>query len=283
MNGRSMHMVITKYISKTCLVPSIEARNKADAIRELTHLLFKKKRLGNVETALDQIVAREVTESTGIGNGIAVPHARVPGMKNLACAVGRAPEGLDFMAVDRGPVNLIFLICYPPVMQTTYLNFVATVSRLLKDKEHFNAILDSDSAEGMYGILQEVSESFDKSQEQTISEFKTDTDLAKVQDGHADLLLLARLQLHHEMLTASRSGRKRIEERIKGIRAMVDARILKHFDRLNKGRAPALVPVEGDTCQGCYIRLPSKFVQEVRNDTSHIHTCINCSRYIYVV
>lgn len=276
-------MVITKFISKSCVVPDIEAKNKADAIKDLTHLLFTKKRLDNVASALEQIVAREVTESTGIGNGIAVPHARIPGMKNLACVVGRAPEGLDFMAVDRQPVHLIFLICYPPVMQTTYLNFIATIARLLKDKEHFDAILASESAEGMYAVLEEVSKSFDKSQEKSISEFKTDTDLTKVQDGHADLLLLARLQLHHEMLAAAKSGRKRIEARIQGIRAMVDSRILKHFDRVNARRSPALVPVEGDTCQGCFIRLPSKFVQEVRSDSSHIHTCINCSRYIYVV
>lgn len=276
-------MVITKYISKSCVLPDLGAKNKADAIKELTHLLFTKKRLDSVASALEQIVAREVTESTGIGSGIAVPHARIPGMKNLACTVGRAPKGLEFMAVDREPVHLIFLICYPPVMQTTYLNFVATVSRLLKDKEHFDAILASDSAAGMYAVLEEVSVSFDKSQEQTISEFKTDPNLAKVEDGHTDLLLLARLQLHHEMLAAAKSGRKRIQERIEGIRAMVDTRILKHFDRLNAGRAPALVPVEGDTCQGCFMRLPSKFVQEVRHDPSHIHTCINCSRYVYVV
>ncbi len=276
-------MIITKFIAKSCVVPEIESKTKADAIKELTHLLFSKKRLDNVALAIEQIVAREVTESTGIGSGIAVPHARIPGMKTLACAVGRAPAGLEFMAVDREPVHLIFLICYPPAMQTTYLNFVATVSRLLKDKEHFDAMLASESSGEMFENLAEVSESFDKSQEKIISEFKTAEDLAEVADGQADLLLLARLQLHHEMLAAAKSGRKRIEERIKGIRAMVDPRILKHFDRLNAGRAPALVPVEGDTCQGCFIRLPSKFVQQVRRDSNRIHTCINCSRYIYVV
>lgn len=276
-------MVITKYIAKSCVVPEIKAKNKADAVKELTHLLFTKKKIDNVALAIEQIVAREVTESTGIGNGIAVPHARIPGMKNLACAVGRITRGLDFMAVDRQPVHLVFLICYPPAQQTTYLNFVATVSRLLKDKEHFNAMLAAEAAENVYEILEEVSKSFDKSQEQSIADFKTDPDLAKVEDGHADLMLLARLQLHHEMLSASKSGRKRIKERIEGIRAMVNPRVLKQFDRLNAGRAPALVPVEGDTCQGCFIRLPSKFVQEVRCDAGHIHTCINCSRYIYVV
>jgi predicted nucleic acid-binding Zn-ribbon protein len=48
-------------------------------------------------------------------------------------------------------------------------------------------------------------------------------------------------------------------------------------------RAPALVAVEGDTCQGCFMKLPSKVAQQVRQDTDHIHTCSNCSRYIYVV
>lgn len=276
-------MIITKFIAKSCVVPEIGTSSKADAIKEMTHHLYQKKKLKNVELAIDQIVAREATESTGIGKGIAVPHARIPGMKNLACAVGRAPKGLDFLAVDRQPVYLVFLICYPPSLQTTYLNFVATVSRLLSDKEHLDAILKSDSAEQMYAVLEDVSTSFDQSQEQIISDFKTDPEVNKVKNASADLLLLARLQLHHEMLLAAKSGKKRIGERIQGIRAMVDPRILKHFDRLNKGRAPALVPVEGDTCQGCFMRLPSKFVQEVRHDTNHIHTCINCSRYIYVV
>lgn len=276
-------MIITKFIAKSCVVPEIGTSSKGDAIKEMTHHLYQKKKLKNVELAIDQIVAREATESTGIGKGIAVPHARIPGMKNLACAVGRAPKGLDFLAVDRQPVYLVFLICYPPSLQTTYLNFVATVSRLLSDKEHLDAILKSDSAEQMYAVLKDVSTSFDQSQEQIISDFKTDPEVNKVKNASADLLLLARLQLHHEMLLAAKSGKKRIAERIQGIRAMVDPRILKHFDRLNKGRAPALVPVEGDTCQGCFMRLPSKFVQEVRHDTNHIHTCINCSRYIYVV
>ena len=97
-------MILTKYITKTCVIPELESESKAEVIKELTHLLFEKKKMKNVEMALDQVVAREATESTGIGNGIAVPHARVPGMKNLACAIGRVPEGIDFMgrAAGRG-------------------------------------------------------------------------------------------------------------------------------------------------------------------------------------
>lgn len=276
-------MVITKFITKTCIVPELVAKNKADTIKELAHLLFERKKMKNVGPALDQIMAREATESTGIGKGIAVPHARIPGMKNLACAVGRVPEGLDFMAVDRQPVYLIFLICYPPAQQTTYLNFIATLAKLLSDKELLDASLQAATAEEMHKILETVSESFVETHEKAVKKIKADPAIAKMKDGHADLILLARLQLHHEMLSAAKTGKKRIRARIEEIGSLVEPRILKHYEKLMAARAPALVPVEGDTCQGCFIKLPSKFVQEVRQDTEHIHTCMNCSRYIYVV
>jgi mannitol/fructose-specific phosphotransferase system IIA component (Ntr-type) len=279
----SLSMVITKFVSKSCILPQMSATNKADALKELTHLLFDKKKMKNMNLALDQIVAREATESTGIGRGIAVPHARVAGMKGLICAVGRVPQGLDFMAVDRKPVQLVFLICYPPTEQTTYLNFVASVAKLLGDKAHLNAILGADSADGIYDILEDISTTYAECHPKQTSSVELDPEIEKMPDAHADLILLARMQLLQEMLSANKKGKGEIIHRIDNIRTMVDPRILKHYDRLMKSRAPALVPVEGDTCQGCFMKLASKLVQQVRQDSVHIHTCPNCSRYIYVV
>lgn len=276
-------MVITKFITKSCVLAELAAETKADAVKELTHLLFEKKRMKNVAAALDQVVAREATESTGIGNGIAVPHARIPGMKNLSCAVGRVPDGLEFAAIDRQPVRLIFLICYPPAQQTTYLNFVATVVKLLGEKGNLDNVLSAKTGDDMHDVLTAMSETFTESHEEAVKKFKTDPSLADVRDGHADMIILARLQLQEELLATAKTGKKRIRERIEEMRAMVEPRVLKHYEKLMAGRAPALVPVEGDTCQGCFMRLPSKFVQQVRQDNERIHTCVNCSRYIYVV
>jgi PTS system fructose-specific IIC component len=276
-------MILTKYITKSCVLPEIASNSKADALKELTHLLFEKKRMSSVGPALDQVLAREVTESTGIGRGIAVPHARVTGMKSLACAVGRSSEGLDFMAVDRRPVHLVFLICYPPTEQTTYLNFVATVAKLLSNPDHLSGMLKAKSADEMYDRLETLSEAFTEKHEQRVRKIKADPELAKVGDSHADLILLARLQLCQEMLATARSGKGQINRRIDSIRSLVEPRILKHYDKLMRSRPPALVPVEGDTCQGCFMRLSSKFVQQVRQDPNRIYTCTNCSRFIYVV
>jgi len=276
-------MVLTKYIAKTCIVPHLLAANKSDAIRELTHLLFEKKKLKEAVPAYDQVIAREVTESTGIGRGIAVPHARIGGIKSLVCAVGRIPGGLDFMAVDHKPVHLIFLIFYPPAQQTTYLNFVATGIKLLRDPENYSAMLAAGSADDMLEILEGASQSLVESPEKVIQKVEADPTLSKMQDAHTDLILLARIQLYQEMLDGTKSGKAEVRQRIEKIRALVDPRILRHYDRLMKSQPPALVPVEGDTCQGCFMKLPSKFAQQVRQDISHIHTCNNCSRFIYVV
>ena len=283
-NEDSYVMLISKYTGVSCIVSDLKADNKADALKQLTHLLFDVKKLKGVGPALDQIMARETTESTGIGHGIAVPHARVSGLKNLMCSIGRVPGGLEFMAVDKRPVHLIFLICYPPTQQTTYLNFVATLAKMLRNKDSFARLIKASGENEIFAALEELSVSLEKPEElYGKQQVKAEPGVLDAKDAHADLILLARMQLCQEMFETARTGKKQIQQRIDNIRALVNPRILKHYDRLIKGRAPALVPVEGDTCQGCFMKLPSQFAQQVRQDTEHIHTCPNCSRFIYMV
>ena len=277
-------MILTKYITKPCVITDMEAVTKADAIKELTHLLFEKRKMPEMGPALDQIIARETTESTGIGRGIAVPHARVTGMKGMACAIGRIPRGLDFLAIDRKPVHLIFLICYPPVEQTAYLNFVATVAKLLGNPDRLLDIMQAETADDIFDLLEKASTAFAEEGPEEFKKLKANPSLDGMRDAHADLILLARLQLCQEMMDTARTGKKEIKGRIEAIRSMVAPRVLRHYERLVNARCKSpLVPVEGDTCQGCFMKLPTKFVQQVRQDMDHIHTCPNCSRYIYVV
>lgn len=276
-------MVLTKYLAKTCILPHMLVTGKSDAIKELTHLLFDKKKMKGLSSALDQVVAREVVESTGIGKGIAIPHARISGIKTLVCALARIPGGIDFMSVDHKPVNLVFLILYPPAQQTTYLNFVATVVKMFRDPEMKAAVMAAQTADEMYDILEHASERLAEISEGPTRKVQTDPAITRTPDAHADLVLLARVQLYQEMLAEAKTGKAELKQRIEKIRALVDPRILRHYDRLMKGQPPALVAVEGDTCQGCFMKLPSKFAQQVRQDASHIHTCNNCSRFIYVV
>lgn len=276
-------MILTDYIGVDCVLPDMTQKEKPETLKELTHLLFDRKNLKGVDAALDQIMAREGTESTGIGHGIAVPHARVSGLKSLHCAVGRFKDGIDFSAVDKKPVHLVFLICYPPTQQTTYLNFVATVAKLLRDDEHLKAMLKAKTDKEVFDVLHELSSPLSAPEVYYARKVKADPEILEARDAHADLILLARLQLCHEMYETARTGKRQIKERMKNIRSLIDKRLLRHYDRLMSARPPALVPVEADTCQGCFMRLPSQFAQKVREDSNHIHTCNNCSRFIYIV
>ncbi len=275
-------MELTKFIESECIVAELPSSSKGEILKELTHKLFDTRKVEGVGPALDQILAREGTESTGIGNGIAVPHARVSGLKTLMCAVGRNKKGIDFAAVDKQPVHMVFLICYPPTQQTTYLNFVATIAKLLRDEESMRQLLAASDAADIHKTLEGIAAPYAEP-EQHYQALQGDNEIGQTRDAHADLMLLARLQLCNEMLATAKSGKKQIKDRIDSIRALIDPRILRQFDKLSRSRAPALVPVEGDTCQGCFMRLPSQFVQKVRQDHDNVHMCTNCSRLIYIV
>lgn len=275
-------MQVTKFIDKKCVVPQLLAATKAEALKELTHILADRKKLDNSATALDQIMAREATESTGIGHGIALPHARISGLKTLVCALGRVRGGVDYNAVDKKPVHLVFLICYPPTQQTTYLNFLATLAKVFREPGNMEKMLLAEDEDDILAILEKISEPLAEP-EKYAKQIKADPKILEARDAHADLILLARLQLYHEMHDAAKTGKKQLKDKIDAIRAMVDPRILRQYDKLMLRRAPAIVPVEGDTCQGCFMKLPSQFAQRVRAESHLLHVCNNCSRFIYVV
>ncbi len=276
-------MLLTKFISKGCIAPELEATSKAAALEELTGLLFRRRRLRGMDAALEQIMGREAIESTGIGHGIAVPHARVAGLKDLVCAVGRASEGLDFMAVDKEPVHLIFLICYPPSHQTTYLNFIATVAKLLREQDSLQAILEARSAADIFEVLEELSATLVKPEERFAQEKTEQPEGREGKGTHSDLVLMARLELCTEMLESARAGKDQIQRRIKNISALLDPATVEHYRRLKKGRGAALVSVEGGVCQGCFRQLPTELAQRLYRARGSLHRCSHCNRFIYAV
>ena len=98
-------------------------------------------------------------------------------------------------------------------------------------------------------------------------------------------LLIEKKKIDAESATLEQimARKKPLKEKVDAIRDMVDPRVLKQYDKLMLRRAPAVVPVEGDTCQGCFMKLPSQFAQRVRQEAHLLHVCNNCSRFIYVV
>lgn len=136
---------------------NMKAKDILSAIEELTDLIAKvsnidKKRLVN------DLMEREKLGSTGIGNGIAIPHVRTDALVELLIAFGRSKKGIDFNALDDKPVHLFFLIAAPENNQNEYLNTLARVSRLLKDDEFREQLLKAKSTEEIITLFREKEE-----------------------------------------------------------------------------------------------------------------------------
>src|ERR1051325_7661239 len=92
----------------------LAAKNKTEAISELVTLLANNKELTDPKKVLDAVLEREGTRTTGIGNGLAIPHGKCSGTDHLVMAVGKASTPIDFQAIDGRPVTWIWLLSSPP-------------------------------------------------------------------------------------------------------------------------------------------------------------------------
>jgi mannitol/fructose-specific phosphotransferase system IIA component (Ntr-type) len=135
---------LTDLIPKKAIILDLKAKDKKSAIHELVQAARKahENEKFNVTDIVDAIVAREKTGSTGIGDGVGIPHAKVEGVKDVIGAFGRIQPGLDFTAVDGQPVQLIFLILAPPSQNDAYLQMLRKVMGALK-KPNFTKFLKS--------------------------------------------------------------------------------------------------------------------------------------------
>lgn len=120
----------------------LESTSKNDAIAELVNLLAKSGTVTDAKKVLDAVLERESTRTTGIGNGLAIPHGKCTGTKDLVMAIGKAGTPIDFQAIDGRPVSLIWLLTSPPDQTGPHIHALARISRLMtidKFRQSLNA------------------------------------------------------------------------------------------------------------------------------------------------
>jgi len=273
-------MLLSSYINKKNIVLEMTAADKADAVAQIARMVLRGRPQAVMNATIQQLLTRESIESTGIGHGLAIPHARVADLEDLTCGVARLSQDLDFRSVDKKPVRFIFLVCYPPDRQTVYLNFAATLARMWHEPTHVERLTNAKSPAEMLSILEEISEILARPEMQPAGS-PPDGPAPDFGDGSARaLVLLARLDLCTDMLATAGTDAGEIERRIENISALLDERVLEHYRRLKRRPGPAVVVVEGRVCQGCLMTLPSQFVQDMRRKRHQIHLCSHCQRFI---
>lgn len=134
---------------------NLEARKKKEALIEMVDLLYRAGRIQDPATLSEALIAREKSVSTGIGDGIAIPHAMISGISETLLAFGRKREGLPFDALDGKPVQLVFLLAGPEKQELTHLQLLSRLARFLKDDRFKTALLAAETEEEVLKIFRE--------------------------------------------------------------------------------------------------------------------------------
>jgi len=126
---------ISELLPSSAIVLDLQAKEKFEAINELVRPLLATGAISDEAEFVKAIVRRENMESTGIGLGVAIPHARTRAVSNIVLAFGRSNSGVNFHSLDGKPSHLVFLIAAPEEQKTEYIMTLARLSRLLREDE----------------------------------------------------------------------------------------------------------------------------------------------------
>ena len=126
-------MKITEFLDKRGIKIGIQAAEKEDALKELVEVLASVQDIGDQKSIVRSLIERENLGSTGIGQGIAIPHGKTDKVKELVAVLGISHKGVNFEALDGEPVYIFFLLVAPKETAGPHLKALAQISRILRD------------------------------------------------------------------------------------------------------------------------------------------------------
>ena len=148
-------MRIQDIVSPEAIVDDLRADSKEGVLRELSEVIAKIVPKLSADSLTAILMERESLGSTGIGDGVAIPHGKVGGIEHLVAAFGRSRNGVLFQSLDGKPAHLFFLIVAPEYSAGMHLKALARISRLLKDERFRRSLLDAEDADELRRILRE--------------------------------------------------------------------------------------------------------------------------------
>lgn len=151
-------MKITEFLNKEGIKIGLSSTEKEDALKELVELLGSVKELGDKKGILKSLVEREGLGSTGIGQGIAIPHGKTDRVDELVAVLGISQKGVNFEALDGEPVYIFFLLVAPKDTAGPHLKALAQISRLLRDSYFCELMRRCKSADEVFELIRKEEE-----------------------------------------------------------------------------------------------------------------------------
>jgi len=149
-------MKISDFLSPTDVALDVRESDKARLLQQLSSQAAAKVGLSANEVCT-QIIKREEMGSTGVGNGVALPHARLQGLTTPFGVFARLRHGIDFEAIDSQPVNIVFLLLLPDGTGASQLNALASVARALRDPETLQRIRSAADRDSLFQAIVDAS------------------------------------------------------------------------------------------------------------------------------
>lgn len=153
-NRGLLFMDIADLITPAAVIPNLRATSKKLALQDLAKKAAELTGL-NERAVFDVLLERERLGTTGVGNGIAIPHGKLGNLDRLYGLFARLERPINFESIDEQPVDLIFLLLAPESAGADHLKALARVSRLLRDKGVCEKLRGTENADGLYALLTE--------------------------------------------------------------------------------------------------------------------------------
>lgn len=146
-------MTLSELLTSKAVTAGLKARTKRDALVELVDLLEDAYGIRSQGEILDRVLRREAMMSTGIGNGVAIPHGKAKAVDRMlaACAISR--EGVDFESADGEPAHIFILLVSPETVGASHVKVLANISRVLKEESVRKSLRDASSPTELLATL----------------------------------------------------------------------------------------------------------------------------------
>ncbi len=156
-------MMVSDVLSKEFIMPSLEACEKRELLGEMAENISDLVGGLDREDLLEVLLEREKLGSTGIGHGVAIPHAKLKGIERIVVAMGMSKNGVDFQSMDDKPVHIFFLIIAPEQSSAVHLKVLAGISRLLKDAAFRAKLMKVESRDDIFNTIVEEDKKLQRS------------------------------------------------------------------------------------------------------------------------
>lgn len=148
-------MKILDYLKEEWVIAELQGADKGSVLKELSSVLVKPCQVASVEELLQVLLNREKLGSTGIGEGIAIPHGRLKKLKRFFISFGRSVKGVDFDSIDGKPSQLFFLVMAPENSAVDNLKLLGRIVALLKDASFKRRLMEAQSQKDLFQIISE--------------------------------------------------------------------------------------------------------------------------------